>query len=59
MKVVKITLSFNVKDEDLEHKYVKEFISSAKSGKMKKEVEESAAMGETPIENIKVECQII
>ena len=59
MKRVKITLSFNVKEEDLSHEYVHKFISDAKSGVMRKEVEDSAKLGNTPIENINISCEII
>jgi hypothetical protein len=59
MKTVKVTLSFNVEEKDLHHEYVKKFISDAKSGVMKKEVEDSAKIGNTPIENIQIECKIL
>lgn len=59
MKTVKITLSFNVKEKDLQHEYVSKFISDAKSGTMRKEVEDSAKVGNTPIENVTINCEII
>lgn len=59
MRLVKITLSFNVKEEDLQHEYVSKFISDAKTGVMKKEVEDSAKVGNTPIENVNINCEII
>jgi len=59
MKTVKVILSFNVEEKDLHHEYVKKFISDAKSGAMQKEVEDSAKIGNTPIENVKIECKIL
>jgi hypothetical protein len=59
MKKVKIILSFDVEEKDLQHEYVKKFISDAKSGIMRKEVEESAKIGNTPIENVNIECKIL
>lgn len=58
MRKVEITLTFDVEEKDLQHQYVSEFISNARSGKMRKEVEDSAIMGNTPIKNINVECKI-